>query len=208
MLFMKYLFSLLIILFFTNCKKSLNEDSANQDFIVSKHKEKYDKLIESFMNRDSTDLEEGIEVSEPDPEPSLFDKKLNQNYTIGSIHFMILDTSTTYYYINDLEPKFTCGTGHYQEMTIEDSINYIVENSKQIPFSKKIKTNQISEVLNQYKKEILNDFVIPFTISFASKHDTIKGEIMPNLFSFMEQNGMNSYFIRRFNEAEINANFK
>ena len=208
MLFMKYIFSLLIILFFTNCKKSLNKDLANHDFIVSKNNEKYDKLIESFMNRDSTDLEEGIEISEPDPEPSLFDKKLNQKYTIGSIHFMILDTSTTYYYINDLEPKFTCGNEHYQQMTIEDSINFIVENSKQIPFSKKIKTNQISEVLNQYKKEILNYNGTPFTISFASKHDTIKGEIMPNLFSFMEQNGMNSYFIRRFNEAEINANFK
>ena len=203
---MKYLFSLIIVIFFTNCKKSLNENILTENFVVSKYNEKYEKLIESFISRDSINLDEEIE---PIPEPTLLDKRLNQNYRIGSIHFMILDTTTTYFYINNLEHRFTCGgTGNYQEMSKKDSINFIIENSKQIPFSKKIKTNQISDILNKYKKEILNDNGIPLVISFSSKYDTIKGDIIPNLFSFMEKNGMKYYFIRKFNDAEINANFK
>ena len=136
------------------------------------------------------------------------DKRLDLKYNIGNIHFMILDTSTTYFYINSLERTDICGTGYHPAMTKKDSIKYILENSKQIPFSKRIKTNQISDILNKYKKEILNDNDIPLMISFASKRDTVKGEIIPNLFSFMEKNGMKYYFIRRFNDAEINAKFK
>ena len=93
-------------------------------------------------------------------------------------------------------------------MSKQDSINYIIENSKHIHLSKKIKTNQIPEIINKYKKEILNNNGIPLTISFSSKYDTVKGEIIPNIFSYLKQNGMNYYFIRRFNEAEHNANFK
>ncbi|HAD80575.1 MAG TPA: hypothetical protein DCF99_16075 [Flavobacteriaceae bacterium] len=141
------------------------------------------------------------------PEP--IDKKINLNYNIGNIHFMIIDTSTSYFYINSLDSKFKCGgTGFYTEMSKQDSINYIIENSKHIHLSKKIKTNQIPEIINKYKKEILNNNGIPLTISFSSKYDTVKGEIIPNIFSYLKQNGMNYYFIRRFNEAEHNANFK
>lgn len=111
-----------------------------------------------MINRDSTYFDEEIEI---DPESLLHDKKLNPSYRIGNIHFMILDTSTTYFYINTLEHKFIYGTGYHPEMTKKDSINYIIENSKQIPFSKKIKTNQISDILNKYKTEILNDNGIP-----------------------------------------------
>ncbi|MDH1884098.1 hypothetical protein [Empedobacter sp. GD03797] len=202
---MKYLIILIITLFFTNCKKNINHNNSNKDFIVSKFNEKHNKLIEAIINQDSAYFSSDPEMLMPEP----IDKKINLNYNIGNIHFMIIDTSTSYFYINSLDSKFKCGgTGFYTEMSKQDSINYIIENSKHIHLSKKIKTNQIPEIINKYKKEILNNNGIPLTISFSSKYDTVKGEIIPNIFSYLKQNGMNYYFIRRFNEAEHNANFK
>ncbi|MGV0846654.1 hypothetical protein ACTS9T_08780 [Empedobacter falsenii] len=202
---MKYLIILIITLFFTNCKKNINQNNSNKDFIVSKFNEKHNKLIEAIINQDSAYFSSDPEMLMPEP----IDKKINLNYNIGNIHFMIIDTSTSYFYINSLDSKFKCGgTGFYTEMSKQDSINYIIENSKHIHLSKKIKTNQIPEIINKYKKEILNNNGIPLTISFSSKYDTVKGEIIPNIFSYLKQNGMNYYFIRRFNEAEHNANFK
>lgn len=94
---MKYFFSVIIILLFTDCKETDNENISNTDFVISKYNERYDRFVEAIINNDT---------------------------------------------------------------------------------------------------------------AFSSKYDTIKGGIIPNLFSFMEQNGMKYYFIRRFNDAEINANFK
>ena len=184
---MKYFICAISILLFLNCKKT---DNKNNEFIISKFNEKNDKLLEALVNNDtaffSNNESEEYDVLMPEP----IDKRLDLKYNIGNIHFMILDTSTTYFYINSLERTDICGTGYHPAMTKKDSIKYILENSKQIPFSKRIKTNQISDILNKYKKEILNDNDIPLMISFASKRDTVKGEIIPNLFSFMEKNGM------------------
>ena len=206
---MKYFICVITILIFINCKKTDNKNIKHNEFVISIFNEKNDKFVEALVNNDTAffSKNESEEYDIPMPEP--IDKRLNLKYNIGNIHFMILDTSITYFYINSLEHKFTCGgMGNYQEMSKKDSINYIIENSKQIPFSKKINTNQISDILNKYKKEIINDNGIPLMISFSSKYDTIKGDIIPNLFTFMEKNGMKYYFIRKFNDAEINANFK
>ena len=198
---MKYLSLIIILLFFTNCK---NENLTDNSFVVSKYNENYDKLIKELINKDSTNIyNEEIEVPE-----IYFDKKLNLNYRIGHIHFMILDTTTTYYYINSLENISICGTDQSIEMTEQDSINFTIENSKLLPYSKKIKTQQITKILNTYKKQINNNNGIPLTISFASKKDSIQGNIMQNILSYMDQNGIKSYYIRKFNESELNVNFK
>jgi len=195
---MKYLIQFLIIITIVSCHKDDKKIKPKNYFSISENKAKQDSVIKN-LEKDST--------KELPPLPRI-DKKLNLDYQLGAIHFMILDTITSYYYVNKLESDFMMCGNDFIPFNKKDSLNYIKRNIDKIPSAKKIKTTEIPKILNLYSREIVLNPSLPLIISFSSKNDTIKGNTMKNIFSFMENKGMNRYFIRRFNDAEIKADFK
>ena len=195
---MKYLIQFLIITTIVSCHKDDKKINPKNYYSISENKAKQDSLIKNIEKDSNRELP---------PLPAI-DKKLNLNYQIGAIHFMILDTITTYYYVNKLESDFMMCGNDYMPFNKKDSLNYIKRSIDKLSSAKRIKTKEIPQILNLYRKEIVMNPSLPLIISFSSKNDTIKGDIMKNIFSFMENKGMKRYFIRRFNEAEIKADFK
>lgn len=178
-----------------NCTKTIkNEDSK---LIVHK---KYFSVLENNKKLDSIN---DIPLSpDLDQLQIIKDKRLNEDYHIGAVHFLIINEKQSYYLINYFEPKILM-CGNVSPMTVKDSIKSVNKSISKLKKIKPIETKKICNFLSNCQKQIYNDGRIPLEISFALKNDTLKGDTMYNIIEFMENNNMKSYFIRRMNNDEL-----
>ena len=130
------------------------------------------------------------------------DKRFNENYHTGAIHFLIINEKQSYYLINYLEPQILM-CGNVSPMTVKDSINAVNESISKLKKIKPIETREIYKFLSKYQKQTYSDGRVPLEISFALKNDTLKGDTMYNIIEFMENNNMKSYSMRRMNNDEL-----
>lgn len=190
-----------IILIFINLfiLLSCTEKLKKKDSSLIVHK-KYFSVSENNKKIDSID---NIPRS-PDREQLriIKDKRFNEDYYIGAVHFLIINEKQSYYLINYLEPQILM-CGNVSPMTVKDSINTVNESISKLKKIKPIETREICKVLSNYKKQLYNDGRIPLEVSFALKNDTLKGDTMYNIIEFMENNNMKSYSIRRMNNDEL-----
>ena len=130
------------------------------------------------------------------------DKRFNEDYHIGAVHFLIINEKQSYYLINYLEPQILM-CGNVSPMTVKDSINAVNESISKLKKIKPIETREICKFLSKYQKQTYSDGRVPLEISFALKNDTLKGDTMYNIIEFMENNNMKSYSMRRMNNDEL-----
>ena len=190
-----------IILIFINLfiLLSCTEKLKKKDSSIIVHK-KYFSVSENNKKIDSID---NIPRS-PDREQLriIKDKRFNEVYHIGAIHFLIINEKQSYYLINYLEPQILM-CGNVSPMTVKDSINAVNESISKLKKIKPIETREICKVLSKYQKQTYSDGRVPLEISFALKNDTLKGDTMYNIIEFMENNNMKSYSMRRMNNDEL-----
>ena len=190
-----------IILIFINlfillgCTEKLKKKDSNlivhkRYFSVSENNKKIDSIENIPLSHDREQLR------------IIKDKRFNEVYHIGAIHFLIINEKQSYYLINYLEPQILM-CGNVSPMTVKDSINAVNESISKLKKIKPIETTKICNFLSNYQKQIYNDGRIPLEISFALKNDTLKGDTMYNIIEFMENNNMKSYSIRRMNNEEL-----
>ena len=190
-----------IILIFINlfillgCTEKLKKKDSNlivhkRYFSVSENNKKIDSIENIPLSHDREQLR------------IIKDKRFNEVYHIGAIHFLIINEKQSYYLINYLEPQILM-CGNVSPMTVKDSINTVNESISKLKKIKPIETREICKVLSNYKKQLYNDGRIPLEVSFALKNDTLKGDTMYNIIEFMENNNMKSYSIRRMNNDEL-----
>ena len=190
-----------IILIFINLfiLLSCTEKLKKKDSSLIVHK-KYFSVSENNKKIDSID---NIPRS-PDREQLriIKDKRLNEDYYIGAVHFLIINEKQSYYLINYLEPQILM-CGNVSPMTVKDSINAVNESISKLKKIKPIETREICKFLSKYQKQTYSDGRVPLEISFALKNDTLKGDTMYNIIEFMENNNMKSYSMRRMNNDEL-----
>ena len=190
-----------IILIFINLfiLLSCTEKLKKKDSSLIVHK-KYFSVSENNKKIDSID---NIPRS-PDREQLriIKDKRFNEVYHIGAIHFLIINEKQSYYLINYLEPQILM-CGNVPPMNVKDSINAVNENISKLKKINPIETREISKILSKYQKQIFNDGSFILEVSFALKNDTLKGDTMYNIIEFMENNNMKSYSMRRMNNDEL-----
>jgi hypothetical protein len=192
---MKVIYCILILILFYSCKKVEKEINLTPlihkaYFSVSEN----DKKLDSTRNIKRNDSREILEIN--------IDKRYNKDYHIGGIHFLIQDSTKSYYFINYLENQVII-CGNISPLLKEDSIKIINENIEKIQNIKPIKTNEIIDILKKYQNKIVSKGNSPLQISFALKNDTIYGTTMYNILQFMEKQKMSLYEIRRMNNAEL-----
>ena len=190
-----------IILIFINLfiLLSCTEKLKKKDSSLIVHK-KYFSVSENNKKIDSID---NIPRS-PDREQLriIKDKRFNEDYHIGAVHFLIINEKQSYYLINYLEPQILM-CGNVSPMTVKDSINAVNESISKLKKIKPIETREICKFLSKYQKQTYSDGRVPLEISFALKNDTLKGDTMYNIIEFMENNNMKSYSMRRMNNDEL-----
>ena len=178
-----------------NCTKTIkNEDSKSivreKYFSVSENNKKIDSINNIPLSSDREQLR------------IIKDKRLNEDYHIGAVHFLIINEKQSYYLINYLEPQILM-CGNVSPMTVKDSINAVNESISKLKKIKPIETREICKFLSKYQKQTYSDGRVPLEISFALKNDTLKGDTMYNIIEFMENNNMKSYSMRRMNNDEL-----
>ena len=190
-----------IILIFINlfillgCTEKLKKKDSN--LIVHK---RYFSVLENNKKIDSI---ENIPLSHDREQLRIIkDKRFNEVYHIGAIHFLIINEKQSYYLINYLEPQILM-CGNVSPMTVKDSINAVNESISKLKKIKPIETREICKFLSKYQKQTYSDGRVPLEISFALKNDTLKGDTMYNIIEFMENNNMKSYSMRRMNNDEL-----
>lgn len=190
-----------IILIFINlfillsCTEKLNKKDSN--LIVHK---RYFSVLENNKKIDSI---ENIPLSHDREQLRIIkDKRFNEVYHIGAIHFLIINEKQSYYLINYLEPQILM-CGNISPMTVKDSINAVNESISKLKKIKPIESREICKFLSKYQKQTYSDGRVPLEISFALKNDTLKGDTMYNIIEFMENNNMKSYSMRRMNNDEL-----
>lgn len=193
---MKFIINIVFLTFVFSCTRTQKEEKkefiSREYFSVSEFSKKIDSLKSNAVKADSLI-----------PMMPKEEKRLNNDYFQGSIHFLILDEDNSYYAINSLEPQISmCGVS--PELSKQDSLDYI-SNSNQITDKiKPIKTSEITKILKKHKSAILNSYNnSPLIISFALKKDTLKGPTVYNIINFMEKDKMQLYTFRRMNEYEL-----
>ena len=190
-----------IILIFINlfillgCTEKLKKKDSNlivhkRYFSVSENNKKIDSIENIPLSHDREQLR------------IIKDKRFNEVYHIGAIHFLIINEKQSYYLINYLEPQILM-CGNVPPMTVKYSINAVNENISKLKKINPIETREISKFLSKYQKQIFNDGSIILEVSFALKNDTLKGDTMYNIIEFMENNNMKSYSMRRMNNDEL-----
>ena len=190
-----------IILIFINlfillgCTEKLKKKDSNlivhkRYFSVSENNKKIDSIENIPLSHDREQLR------------IIKDKRFNENYHTGAIHFLIINEKQSYYLINYLEPQILM-CGNVSPMTVKDSINAVNESISKLKKIKPIETREICKFLSKYQKQTYSDGRVPLEISFALKNDTLKGDTMYNIIEFMENNNMKSYSMRRMNNDEL-----
>ena len=190
-----------IILIFINlfillgCTEKLKKKDSNlivhkRYFSVSENNKKIDSIENIPLSHDREQLR------------IIKDKRFNEDYHIGAVHFLIINEKQSYYLINYLEPQILM-CGNVSPMTVKDSINAVNESISKLKKIKPIETREICKFLSKYQKQTYSDGRVPLEISFALKNDTLKGDTMYNIIEFMENNNMKSYSMRRMNNDEL-----
>ena len=178
-----------------SCTDKLKKEDSNlivhkKYFSVSEN----DKKIDSIKNIPlSPDLEQ-LQI--------IKDKRFNEDYHIGAIHFLIINEKQSYYLINYLKPQILI-CGNVAPMTVKDSIRAVNKSISKLKKIKPIETREICKFLGKYQKQIYNNGRYILEVSFALKNDTLKGNTMYNIIKCMEDNNMKSYSVRRMNNDEI-----
>ena len=178
-----------------NCTKTIkNEDSKSivreKYFSVSENNKKIDSINNIPLSSDREQLR------------IIKDKRLNEDYHIGAVHFLIINEKQSYYLINYLNPQILM-CGKVSPMTVKDSIKSVNESISKLKKIKPIETTKICNFLSNYQKQIYNDGRLLLEVSFAMKSDTLKGDTMYNIIKCMGDSKMKSYFIRRMNNEEL-----
>ena len=190
-----------IILIFINlfillgCTEKLKKKDSNlivhkRYFSVSENNKKIDSIENIPLSHDREQLR------------IIKDKRFNEVYHIGAIHFLIINEKQSYYLINYLEPQILM-CGNVSPMTVKDSIRAVNKSISKLKKIKPIETREICKFLSKYQKQTYSDGRVPLEISFALKNDTLKGDTMYNIIEFMENNNMKSYSMRRMNNDEL-----
>ena len=185
----------IILFILLNCTKTINnEDSKSivhkKYFSVSENNKKIDSINNIPLSSDREQLR------------IIKDKRLNEDYHIGAVHFLIINEKQSYYLINYLNPQILM-CGKVSPMTVKDSIKSVNESISKLKKIKPIETTKICNFLSNYQKQIYNDGRLLLEVSFAMKSDTLKGDTMYNIIKCMEDSKMKSYFIRRMNNEEL-----
>ena len=188
-------FTVLFLIF--SCKKTEKEKYIGfiheNYFSVSEIERKLDSIVKATAN-------DSVHVIIDNNVNSAF---YNKNYLLGSIHFLIEDSVKSYYAIRDLEP-FILMCGNVPPFSKVDSLQMVENNKELVKKLKPISTKSIQKILRSNKNSIVeNTSNRPLLISFAIKNDTLKGETMFKIASFMEANEMYRYEIRRMNKEEL-----
>ncbi|WHF52311.1 hypothetical protein QGN23_03295 [Chryseobacterium gotjawalense] len=195
---MNKLLLLSILFIILSCKKT-TEVKNDENILVNKNYFSVSENDRKIRRHTNYEVKDTVEM----PEAIYSDKRLNEDYALGGIHFLIENNEKSYYVINYLEPFVSmCGT--MDRMTKQDSINAVNRNIKIIQIAKPISTSTIEKILYENREKIVNiNSRMPLQISFALKDDTLKGQTMYNIIQFMEDSKMYIYTIRRMNKDEI-----
>lgn len=188
---MKLIINSLLLILLSSCSETKKKEN---NLIISKNNfsvSGFDKKLDSLQNNNS---KIGLETV---PEINC-----NENYLTGALHFLIIDENNSYYVVTALK-SFVLISGNDNKFSKQDSLNYIEKSKEIIDNIKQIKTSEITQILKQNQHAILNtENRIPLNISFALKNDNLPGSLMHDIISYMENNGMKSYTIRRMNQYE------
>ncbi|SFJ14776.1 hypothetical protein SAMN05421638_2303 [Kaistella treverensis] len=188
---MKLIINSLLLILLSSCCETKKEKN---NLIISKNNfsvSGFDKKLDSLKNNNSKiGLETVSEIN------------YNENYLNGALHFLIIDENNAYYVITP-KKSFVFIYGNENKFSKKDSLNYIEKSKEIINNITQIKTSEITQILKQNRHAILNtENRIPLNISFALKNDSLRGSQMHDIISYMENNGMKSYTIRRMNQYE------
>ena len=191
---MRFLIFILFLFLIFGCKNKQEENKLNllvhkNYFSISEN----DRKIDSINKIPRSDSREFLEIKK--------DPLYNEDYHIGAIHFLIVDSTKSFYLINSLEnPVLICG--NISPLTKQDSLRKVRESIIKISQSKPVNTKLIINILKQNKEKLLA-YQVPLQISFALKSDTLIGNSMFKIVKFMEQNKMQLYVIRKMNTEEL-----
>lgn len=181
---MKFLFSTLIVLFISSCKKDDSKNIEKRDFIVSKFNDDIEKRFQEAKLK-NPDLVK-IKVVELD------------DYPKGAVNFIFLKDNSVYYYNEELIWNW-CGWGLDK---IIPNKRFLHEDSlHQINFNK-IYTFLEAQSLDKSMKNRRNELQ---NLSFAFENDTVKNLDVYKLLEDIDSLGYHSATIRRIAPFEINA---
>lgn len=179
-----FLILICLSVFIQSCNsKSKRTDAENKPeeiFILSEFISKNDSIRHAAEN-------EGYAV--PDYSISPYG-----NYTMGDIHFVILDENHSYYLLNYKNPFPEID---YQ-LTKEDSILINQLNIKRLEALTPVSTDSIAEIIAKNSGELKENQ----PISFALKNDTLKGTAISDAIELMKTKNLNIYFFRKINDEE------
>lgn len=160
--------------------KTDNENNPEEIFILSEFISKNDSLRHAAEN-------EGYAVLD-------YSKSRYGNYTMGDIHFVILDENHSYYLLNYINPFPEID---YQP-TKEDSILIHQSNINRLDALKPVSTDSIAEIIARNSSELKENQ----PILFALKNDTLKGAAISDAIELMKTKNLNIYFFRKINDEE------
>lgn len=181
---MKFLFSTLIILFISSCKKDDSKNIEKRDFIVSKFNDDIEKDFQEAKLK-NPDLVK-IKVVELD------------DYPKGAVNFIFLKDNSIYYYNEQLFSSI-CGTG------LEN-----LKPAKRVLSSDSLKIIKYNEIYNLLKtkasdEKMKDNWRNLQHLSFAFENDTIKNYNISKLLQVIDSLGYHSYTVRRMAQFEGNA---
>lgn len=181
---MKFLFSILIILLISSCKKDDSKNIEKRDFIVSKFNDDIEKRFQEAKLKDP----ELVKIKEIE----LYD------YPKGTVNFIFLKDNSVYYY-NEQLFSLICGTG------LEN-----LKPAKRVLSSDSLKIIKYGEIYDLLKakstEEKMKDGCQNLQhLSFAFENDTIKNYNISKLLQDIDSFGYHSYTVRRMAPFEINA---
>ncbi|WP_265427734.1 hypothetical protein [Chryseobacterium sp. YIM B08800] len=181
---MKFLFSTLIILFISSCKKDDSKNIEKRDFIVSKFNDDIEKHFQ--------------EAKLKNPDLAIIKEIKFYDYPKGAVNFIFLKDNSVYYY-NEQLFSLICGTG------LEN-----LKPAKRVLSSDSLKIIKYSEIYNHLKAKASEEKMKDGRqnlrhLSFAFENDTIKNYNISKLLQDIDSLGYHSYTIRRIAPFEINA---
>ena len=181
---MKFLFSILIILFINSCEKNEKQNIEKRDFIVSKFNDDIEKRFQEAKLKDP----ELVKIKEIE----LYD------YPKGTVNFIFLKDNSVYYYNEELIWNW-CGWGSGEIIPIKRSLHE--DSLHQINFNN-IHSFLEAQSLDKNMKDHRNQLQ---HLSFAFENDTIKNYNIYKLLQDIDSLGYHSATIRKIAPFEINA---
>ncbi|MFC0426021.1 hypothetical protein [Chryseobacterium scophthalmum] len=181
---MKFLFSTLIVLFISSCKKDDSKNIEKRDFIVSKFNDDIEKHFQ--------------EAKLKNPDLALIKEIKFYDYPKGAVNFIFLKDNSVYYY-NEQLFSLICGTGLEK-----------LKPTKRVLSSDSLKIIKYSEIYNLLKTKAAEEKMKDGRqnlrhLSFAFENDTIKNYNISKLLQDIDSLGYHSYTVRRMAQFEGNA---